>query len=68
MIDDKFRKLATISGAQFNIYKCPIAQFSNDGELFATVNVSNGGHAVTLYASEYSWNCVQVKNGNNYFN
>lgn len=53
--------IATISGALFNSNNHPIAQYSYDSELFATVNICKQGHAISIYTTENcSWLCIQV--------
>ncbi|XP_054272817.1 uncharacterized protein LOC128993085 [Macrosteles quadrilineatus] len=51
---------ASISGAKNDQLGRPLAQFSPDGEYFATVNISTQGYAITIYNSgDSSWDCVQ---------
>uniref|UniRef100_A0A1B6JCI6 Uncharacterized protein n=1 Tax=Homalodisca liturata TaxID=320908 RepID=A0A1B6JCI6_9HEMI len=59
--NDSVEHLTSINGAKFDDLGHPIAQFSPDGEYFASVNISNNGHTISVYSiTNSSWNCVQT--------
>uniref|UniRef100_A0A1B6MD87 WD repeat-containing protein WRAP73 n=1 Tax=Graphocephala atropunctata TaxID=36148 RepID=A0A1B6MD87_9HEMI len=59
--DNKVEHITKISGAKFDDLGCPIAQFSPDGEYFASVNIFNNGHSISVYCiTNSSWIHVQM--------